>query len=491
MTEQLPLALYFSQYFDFDPMVLQEYGAFDISLVSDLPLFIDPFLLFNSTKPEYQELHESIIRYLSFLRDKSVAGDINEGLLKNWYYFKEVRQNWFGFTYLGNGGHALGKDFADSLNANLGLLFADPGAASITEGRHLEKLSLIKQGVGRDSISDFVTNLIKKFLLEYTQAFTVAHIADSDRKQFRVSRVSFNYETESWVEGSYWLPVVNDDFVLLTPEDMLTRDETWINRSDLIRGFAEIPAAISDQELRSQVSNYFQRQLRPNPNQEERAAAAQATIERYPELLDYYIALKELSGERASTNSRELVSDALNVLVNQVKLLVTDLRSRTDILQKPLTSPDEARDKVLAFKRYVEDNDGYKVINRQGQPFSTEAEVHLFFGLALVGSVFDINHEPNNGRGAVDFKLSKGAFDKSLIEFKLGSNTQLKRNLEKQVEIYKKANRTSNAVKVIVNYTAEDEARVRGILRDLELSNSDDVIVIDARSDNKPSASKA
>jgi hypothetical protein len=39
--------LFFSQYFDVKPAVLEEFGAFDISLASDLPLFIDPFLLFS------------------------------------------------------------------------------------------------------------------------------------------------------------------------------------------------------------------------------------------------------------------------------------------------------------------------------------------------------------------------------------------------------------------------------------------------------------
>ena len=56
-----------------------------------------------------------------------------------------------------------------------------------------------------------------------------------------------------------------------------------------------------------------------------------------------------------------------------------------------------------------------------------------------------------------------GAWDKSLIEFKLGKNTQLKRNLEKQVEIYKKANETRYSVTAIVNFTAADEQRVKGI----------------------------
>jgi len=43
--------------------------------MSDLPLFIDPFLLFNSSNPAYQLLHENIIKYLEFLRDQSTTGE--------------------------------------------------------------------------------------------------------------------------------------------------------------------------------------------------------------------------------------------------------------------------------------------------------------------------------------------------------------------------------------------------------------------------------
>ena len=46
-------------------------------------------------------------------------------------------------------------------------------------------------------------------------------------------------------------------------------------------------------------------------------------------------------------------------------------------------------------------------------------------------------------------------------------------------------------MKVIVYYTPRDGERVRQILRDLRLQDEESIIVIDARSDNKPSASKA
>ena len=102
--------------------------------------------------------------------------------------------------------------------------------------------------------------------------------------------------------------------------------------------------------------------------------------------------------------------------------------------------------------------------------------------------------DPGHGAGRAgshDFKVSIGAADKSLIEFKLASNSHLKRNLEKQVEIYEKANQTATSVKVIICYTARDQSKVTKILKDLNLNGREDVVVIDARSDNKPSASTA
>ena len=56
------MKIYFTDFFNVDPQVLNDYGAFNISLINDLPLFIDPFLLFGSKNPEYQEIHKSILK---------------------------------------------------------------------------------------------------------------------------------------------------------------------------------------------------------------------------------------------------------------------------------------------------------------------------------------------------------------------------------------------------------------------------------------------
>jgi len=39
------MKVYFSDIFDVSPDTIEKYGAFNVSLINDLPLFIDPFLV--------------------------------------------------------------------------------------------------------------------------------------------------------------------------------------------------------------------------------------------------------------------------------------------------------------------------------------------------------------------------------------------------------------------------------------------------------------
>lgn len=486
------IELYVTQHFGVDPAVMEGYGAFDISLASDLPLFVDPFLLFNSEKPEYLALHAGIIKYLTFLRDRADR-PLTSGLINAWYKFSEVKQNWLGFTLLGNAGSGLGVDFARALHSSLGSILRSFGTETITRGTHLEKLALIKDGVGRDNISDFTTNLIKSYLLSYTEAFAQQHLKEHQRARFPVPRAEFNYVTETWATRTYELPAFRGDFVLLTPADILTRDDTWISRSDMLHQFSRLPDAVPDDQLRAQMNNYFVSRLSQRPSRDELSRAAQATLRRYPELIDYYIREKEDTGDQAVGLSAKRREETKAFLVEMVKAVVADLAARTDFYLTPQTSYAEALFRARAFKTYIEDQDGYKLINCSGheRAFSNEKDVQLCFGLAFVGSEYDVNREVNNGRGPVDFKVSRGAFDKSLIEVKLASNSHLRRNLVKQVEIYEMANGTRTSVKMIVGYTADELAKVDRILDELKLSGEESIVVIDARADNKPSGSKA
>jgi len=149
--------IYFSDYFSVAPEALDAYGAFDVSLVNDLPLFVDPFLLFNSDDYVYQGLHDQIIEYMRFLKRVALDEEIPDGLKSAWFTFPEVSQNWFGYCEQGNKGHGLGSGFSGALHKNFRSVFANFGEETVTRGSHIEKLALIRDGVGRDNLSDFTT----------------------------------------------------------------------------------------------------------------------------------------------------------------------------------------------------------------------------------------------------------------------------------------------------------------------------------------------
>ena len=65
-------------------------------------------------------------------------------------------------------------------------------------------------------------------------------------------------------------------------------------------------------------------------------------------------------------------------------------------------------------------------------------------------SDFNADSEVNNGRGPVDFKVSYGKNDQTIIEFKLASNNQIKDNLKEQAEVYAAANDNPKIIKVIM-----------------------------------------
>jgi len=482
--------VHFSDYFGVDPDVLQEYGAFDVSLISDLPMFIDPFLLFHSAKEKYQALHERMLDYLRFLRDRSSSGAVSNGLLRTWYCFPEVKQNWMGFSESGNAGSGLGIDFARSLHAALATILSPLGEQRITRGSHLEKVCLIKPGVGRDNISDFTTNLIKEFLLEYTQAFARDHIPSEHIRRCTVDRVRFNYKTEAWQRDVYDLPWVKGDYVLLTPIDMLTREEVWISRRDFVDGIRALPAVIPDEALREQLNNYLSNVLAKDADREAKQRVAQSVIEKYPEVVDYYIKYKEDRGDEAVSLSADFVEDSATIFVDQAKEVVSELGT-TPFYSLAGDTCDEALARLHFLKDIIENKDGYRLFYVKGQPIKREKDLQILYRLTWWATPSDVNREVNNGRGPVDFKVSRGASDKTLVEFKLASNSKLRDNLAKQVEVYEKANDTRKSIKAIMYYSESEYMKVVKILNELNLIGKDSVILIDARMDNKPSASNA
>lgn len=486
------LQMYFSDFFGVDQDIVEEYGAVNVSLINDMPLFIDPFLLFNSDKEEYQEIHREIIQYLLFLREQAeLYPKPNLGMISAWYRFPEIKQTWLGFSLDGNAGRGLGIKFALNLHKGLQTIFHDFGSETITKSSHLEKLCLISPLVGKDKISDFTTNFSKKYLLEYTAKFASEYLEKKQCKEFAIPKVSFSYKTRTWQVERYTLPCYDSNYVLLTPRDLLTRDDTFINRDDMIHSLQSIAPSIEDTALRFQLNTYFTEVLakkKKEMTQADKDRAATTLIFEHPELIDHYIRYKEEHEEQATSISQQVVQEVRQLFNVQLQELANLLQSNTPFYTTPANSYNEAYKRVQYLKTVIEDMDGYRIFYVGGKPLRRESDLQIMYRLVWFASEMDVNREVNNGRGPVDYKVSFGSKNASLVEFKLASNSKLKQNLANQVEIYKKANCTDRAIKVIMYFTDSEHEKLMKALNELGLQGCKDIVIIDA-TDNKPSAS--
>jgi len=487
----------FSKYFGVSKAALAKADFFDISLISDTPLFIDPFHLFHSDKKEYEALHDEIIKYLSFLRDYSVSLDgksLSSSDIERFFRFPEVKQNWLGYCYFGNSGHGLGKKFANALNNNFYKLFntGTPG--------HLEKLALVTDRVGKDNISDFSTNLIHAYLAKETEKFTKDNIKDKNLVgTFTIKKAEFDYKTKSWKPKSFLLPKFDNDYVLLTPRDLLTKEDTWINKGDLIDEFNEIPYAMSNEALRDQLIDYLNQKLieysetkidkktgEPKlvQNKKTRQLAIKATILKYPETIDVYISKKEERGEIAEKISANYIAEIEAFKENQHEHFI----SHVDGSRKKPTTLDEARDRANYFKGVVETDLYVDFYDTNGNPAS-EDWVQRQFLYVWGGTLSDVYREAVRGPGKTDYIISNGSEDKCVVEFKLASSSSLENNLRNQLDEYKKLNKAQHGLWIIIVYNDNEYQKVQLLIKKLKL-NVRDIIVVDVRKNNKIPPSK-
>ena len=167
------------------------------------------------------------------------------------------------------------------------------------------------------------------------------------------------------------------------------------------------------------------------------------------------------------------------------------LRRETDFYDVEDTTLLAARTRALFLKDVIENKGGHRIFYIRGQAIEREEDLQILYRLTWFATTLDVSREVNDGRGPADFKVSRDARDKSLVEMKLASNSHLRRNLEQQAAIYERASDAEVTVKVILCFSATHLAKVQRVLVALNMTGDPNVIVIDAAADNKPSGSKA
>jgi hypothetical protein len=150
---------------------------------------------------------------------------------------------------------------------------------------------------------------------------------------------------------------------------------------------------------------------------------------------------------------------------------------------------EETRERLRFFQRKVECEDVYKLIySKNGQRVYDEKDLQRLFKLVWIDTKSRANSEVDNGRGSVDFQITRGEFDTTLVEFKLTKSSSLKNNIENQVEIYAAANNTDKYFTVIFYFNEAEKITLDRVLEQFGKLDDDRIFKIDASP--KVSASK-
>lgn len=109
---------------------------------------------------------------------------------------------------------------------------------------------------------------------------------------------------------------------------------------------------------------------------------------------------------------------------------------------------------VEQFRHMIEDRNMWRLLwdGAASRPESSSQE--LFYAIASSycrANNLDITPEADTGRGRVDFKISAGFSARLLVELKLSSNARLVHGYEMQLQLYKRAEQTTNAVYLVVD----------------------------------------
>lgn len=265
----------------------------------DLPLGIDPFLLFKSRDPQFRQLHVSLLKAFN----AAILAVRNNDLSRARYLFSfpEVSAIGMGYTHKGKRGSGVGSYLANLILQTLA------GSPSLTERgvRHVEEMQLLSAGIGPDRISDITANVLKRFLIDYTQrqctiwgipmkaCVPVSHIYDESKL--------------AWEDSYEDLPVsaIDGSEILLVPR-RLVRALPWINYDDFMRTeFSAYLAARRDQAARSSIA------LGDVPDEKFKAKAAVVTVTKQDiGLVERYVRSREAQAAEARPTLEYIDDDA-------------------------------------------------------------------------------------------------------------------------------------------------------------------------------------
>ncbi len=196
-------------------------------LREDLPLYLDPFLLWKSEDQQYQQLHADLLGFVEEVRRHAVGGRVSRAAV----LLSEVNEPvelGLGYAAGSKQGSALGPGSIDGIIRT----FKQVPQLQTAGLDHLEILALLVSGIAEDRISDLTASVIKRWLAE----FTYRRCQQWNIPTTRYRLTGWDPVALDWRPFDAQLPYNPADAspVLLAPLNLLRR-LPWINYGDYYR----------------------------------------------------------------------------------------------------------------------------------------------------------------------------------------------------------------------------------------------------------------
>ncbi|GAB1690698.1 hypothetical protein KRM28CT15_25010 [Krasilnikovia sp. M28-CT-15] len=196
-------------------------------LREDLPLYLDPFLLWKAEDPQYRQLHADLLGFVDEIRRHAVGGQATRAAMLLSEVSEPVELG-LGYAAGTKRGSALGPGTI----AGIIRTFQQVPQLQSAGLDHLEILALIVPGIAEDRISDLTASVLKRWLAEFTERHCHHRAIPTKRRRL----VGWDPAELDWRPFDAQLPYNPSDGspVLLAPLNLLRR-LPWINYGDYYR----------------------------------------------------------------------------------------------------------------------------------------------------------------------------------------------------------------------------------------------------------------
>ena len=132
-------------------------------------------------------------------------------------------------------------------------------------------------------------------------------------------------------------------------------------------------------------------------------------------------------------------------------------------------------DLIIRYKKIVENERGWENLWENGKrtPVNEKKiQSHFWSSITmyLESKKITYNRETETGSGPVDFSFENGVSARVFVEFKLASNSAMKRNFIQQIKSYMKNGKCDSSYLVVVGFFKEDSSILHSVNEEIERS---------------------